>query len=61
MSLIGTKRTCHDGLWMSVLGGETDIRQLGCDVAFWTQGGTALEWDMVSVDAPSMYLTPPLG
>ena len=31
---IGTKRTCHDGLWMSALGGETDIRQLGRDVAF---------------------------
>jgi len=31
---IGTKRTCRDGLWMSVLGGETDIRQLGRDVTF---------------------------
>jgi hypothetical protein len=31
---IGTKRTCHDGLWMSVLGGEADIRQLGRDVGF---------------------------
>ncbi len=36
-SVFGTKRTSHDGLWMSVLGGETDIRQLGRDVAFWTQ------------------------
>jgi hypothetical protein len=34
MTGYGTKRTCHDGLWMSVLGGEADIRQLGRDVAF---------------------------
>ena len=27
-SASGTKPTCHDGLWMSVLGGEADIRQL---------------------------------
>ena len=27
-----TKRTCRGGSWMSALGGETDIRQLGRDV-----------------------------